>query len=134
MKTKEDIGNREDIERLMERFYSRTLDDLVIGFIFTDIADFDLESHIPVISDFWDTVLFGTGKYKGGSRVMEVHMELNQKVPLKKGHFDRWLFLFNKTVNEMYCGFYAEKAKDKALAIATGMQKRLKLAECSHVS
>lgn len=87
MKTKEDIGNREDIERLMERFYSRTLDDLVIGFIFTDIADFDLESHIPVISDFWDTVLFGTGKYKGGSRVMEVHMELNQKSSAEKRTF-----------------------------------------------
>ncbi len=131
---KTDIKNRKDIERLMVNFYSRTLNDMVIGFIFNDIADFDLESHLPVISDFWETVLFGAGKYKGKSRVMEVHMELNKKIHLKKGHFDRWLYLFNKTVDEMYSGFYADKAKEMAAGIAAGMQKRLKLEECSHVS
>lgn len=131
---KTDIRNREDIEKLMVKFYSRTLNDMVIGFIFNDIADFDIESHLPVISDFWETVLFGGGKYKGKSRVMDVHAELNKKIPLKKGHFDRWLYLFNKTVDEMYSGFYANKAKDMAAGIAVGMQKRLNLEECSHVS
>lgn len=129
-----DISTRKDIEKLMTRFYSLTLDDLVIGFIFTDIADFDLDSHIPVISDFWETVLFGTSKYKGSSRVMDVHMDLNKKVPLKKGHFDRWLYLFNKSVDEMFAGPYADKAKGTASGIAAGMQKRLELEECSHAT
>ena len=130
----EDIHTREDIEQLMETFYDRVLNDMVIGFIFTDVADFELENHLPVISDFWETVLFGTEKYSGKNRVMDVHIELSKRIPLKKGHFDRWLYLFNKSVDESYSGFYANKAKQKAAAIAVGMQKRLKLPECSNVT
>lgn len=134
MNLKKDIEDRADIERLMRRFYRRTLNDLVIGFIFTDIADFNLESHIPVITDFWETVLFSSHIYKGRNRAMDVHLELNEKIPLKKGHFNRWLFLFKKTVDEMYEGEVAKKAKQKADLIASGMQKRLGIGECSGVS
>lgn len=129
-----DINNREDIEKLMGRFYEYVLDDMVIGFIFTDIADFDLEEHLPIITDFWETVLFGTGAYKRKTKVFDVHKELNEKLPLKKGHFNRWLYLFDKSVDEMYSGPYAEKAKEKASVIAEGMQKRLQLPECSDVT
>lgn len=120
-----DIENREDINRLVARFYERMMDDPVIGFIFTFYAKIDLDKHLPVISDFWETVLFQNPVYKGGAQAMNVHMDLNTKVPLKNQYFTRWLYLFNKTIDEHFEGPVADKAKDRAGSIAALMKKRL---------
>ena len=37
-----DIETRADCERLVREFYSRALEDPVIGFLFTDVARLDL--------------------------------------------------------------------------------------------
>ena len=55
---KVDITNRPDIDRLMNAFYSRALTDETIGYIFTDVAKLDLEHHLPIIGDFWESLLF----------------------------------------------------------------------------
>ncbi len=103
------------------------LDDIIIGFIFTGIAKIDLDEHLPVICDFWETVLFNKHKYKRGPEVIKVHEELNRKIPLKRGHFRRWLYLFHTTVDELYEGEYAYRAKERASTIAESMQKRLSI-------
>ena len=128
-----DIQTREDIEQLIDKFYEKMLKDIVIGFIFTDIAKVNLEEHQSVICDFWETVLFNRPAYKRGPEVMNVHHELNKKIPLKKGHFTRWLFLFSSTVDELFEGEIAEKAKERAISIAILMQKRLGSAECENL-
>lgn len=120
-----DIENREDIEKLIKAFYDKMLADIVLGFIFTDIAKVDLDEHLPVICDFWETVLFSVPKYKRGTEVLKVHEELNKKIKLKKGHFTRWLYLFKTTVDEMYQGEKADLAKLKASQIANSMQIKL---------
>jgi len=53
-----------------------------------------------------------------------------KKIHLKKGHFTRWLYLFGSTVDELYSGENAEKAKEKADSIAKLMQKRLGSVSC----
>src|SRR5690606_3660552 len=58
-----DIENRADIDALMSLFYNKVLTDDVIGYLFTDVAKLDLDHHLPVIGDFWETVLLGTGNY-----------------------------------------------------------------------
>ncbi len=120
-----DIENREDIEHFVKSFYEKMLDDMILGFIFTQIAKVDLEEHIPVICDFWETVIFSVPKYKKGIEVLKVHVDLNEKIKLKKGHFVRWLFLFETTMDELYRGNNASKAKQKARQIAGSMQKKL---------
>jgi hemoglobin len=50
---KKDIQTRADVDDLMNRFYARAMSDAVIGYIFTDAAELDLETHLPVIGDFW---------------------------------------------------------------------------------
>ncbi len=120
-----DIENREDIENLIARFYEKMLKDIIIGFIFTDIAKIDLDEHLSVICDFWETILFHNAKYKRGPEVIKVHQELDKKIPLKKGHFRRWLYLFHTTVDELYEGERAYLAKQRASSIAESMQKRL---------
>lgn len=117
-----DIETREDIDLLMERFYSKALSDEIIGYIFTDVAKLDLEHHLPVIGDFWETIVFQTGVYaKHGRNPLQVHGELNLKTPLELKHFKRWLALFDATVNESFAGERAEFMKLRARAIANRM-------------
>ncbi|MDQ3130767.1 MAG: group III truncated hemoglobin [Acidobacteriota bacterium] len=63
MTDKKDIETRADIDDLMNRFYARAMTDETIGYIF-QIAKLDLKHHLPIIGDFWETLLFGTGNYQ----------------------------------------------------------------------
>lgn len=119
---KKDIETRADIDDLMNRFYARALTDETIGYIFTDVARLDLEHHLPVIGDFWETLLFGTGNYqKHGRNPLQVHAALHQKSALTPKHFRRWLELFRATVDESFAGERADLIKLRAEAIANRM-------------
>ncbi|HXG86145.1 MAG TPA: group III truncated hemoglobin [Pyrinomonadaceae bacterium] len=118
---RKDIETRADIDDLMNRFYSKALNDEVIGYIF-EIAKLDLERHLPVIGDFWETLLFGGGNYrKHGCNPLRIHAELNLKTPLLSKHFRRWLKIFTETIDEMFAGTRAELAKSRAGMIAERM-------------
>ncbi len=117
-----DIENRADIDDLMNRFYVRAMTDEEIGYIFTDVAKLDLDHHLPIIGDFWETMLFGTGDYqKHGRNPMQVHGELNQKTRLTFEHFNRWLELFYETIDETFAGEVTDFLKTRANAIANRM-------------
>jgi truncated hemoglobin YjbI len=75
--TRQDIETRADCERLVRAFYGRALEDPVIGWLFTDVARLDLESHVPRITNFWETILLGAQSYGGGA--FRPHIELKAK-------------------------------------------------------
>ena len=98
MTDKKDIETRADIDDLMNRFYVRAMTDETIGYIF-EIAELDLKHHLPVIGDFWETLLFGTGNYqRHGRNPLQIHGQLSLKTPLGAEHFRRWLDIFRETV------------------------------------
>lgn len=114
-----DIETRADIDRLMIAFYRKAFADPVIGYLFTDIARLDLEKHLPVIGDFWETLLLGTKIYQQhGRNPLMIHAELHEKSPLDARHFRRWLEIFRETVNENFSGERADFALMRAEAIA----------------
>jgi hemoglobin len=117
-----DIENRDDIDALMRLFYERAIADETIGFIFTDVAKLDLDHHLPIIGDFWETMLFQSGSYaKHGRNPLQVHAALNEKVELLPKHFRRWLEIFERSVDELFAGERAEFLKLRASAIANRM-------------
>jgi hemoglobin len=118
-----DIRNREDIVLLLERFYSKALVDETIGYFFTEVVPLNMETHIPLITDFWETVLFGKAAYRGN--VMQVHQHIHQLSPFNDGHFKRWAQLFIETVEEMFEGDKATMAKQRAESVATLMRIKL---------
>ncbi len=119
---KKDIENRADIDLLMRDFYARAMGDDVIGYIFTDVAKLDLDKHLPIIGDFWETMLFRTGDYgRHGRNPLQVHGELAMKTPLRFEHFERWLAIFESCVNELFVGEAAEFIKLRARSIASRM-------------
>ena len=118
-----DIETREDCERLVRAFYERALVDPTIGFLFTDVAHLDLEKHIPVITDFWETILLGAQSYSGGA--FRPHAQLHQKARLRSGHFQQWLNLWRTTVDELFDGPRASLAKSHAERVARAFHSRL---------
>jgi hemoglobin len=118
-----DIESRSDCERLVRAFYGRALEDPVIGWIFVDVARIDLEAHVPAITSFWETILLGARSYSGGA--FAPHAALHARVRLRAGHFERWLWLWRTTVDEMFAGDRAELAKDHALRVARAFHARL---------
>ena len=121
---KTDIRDRKDLEVLMNAFYSKLLQDTTINYIFIDVAKIDIKEHIPVIVDFWETILFQTGTYQ--KNAIQPHLDLNQKTRFKAAHFKTWLSHFEETVDQLFEGETATRAKQRANSIATIMQIKLK--------
>ncbi len=120
---KPDISSRADIEQLIDLFYKKVKKDSTIGFIFTDVVPINWAHHIPVIVDFWETILLDNPVYK--KNAMEVHYDLNKKLPLKKEHFESWLNLFFTTLDELFEGKIATLAKTRAKSIADVMMFKM---------
>ena len=116
----QDITTEQDIKILVDNFYSKVLVDPVIGFIFTDVAKLSLEKHMPVMYSFWTSLLLGANTYTGNPMVK--HMALDKQVQLTKTHFERWLELWEQTVNENFKGDKANEAISRAKSIAGVMQ------------
>jgi hemoglobin len=119
-----DLADRTDVEALLRRFYGRVLVDDVLGAPFAEVREVTgLDAHIPVMADFWETVLFRAGRYKGSA--LTAHRQVHERVALSAHHFVRWLTTWTDTVDEMYCGPTAERAKTQASRIAWAMHRRL---------
>ena len=120
---KKDIETREDLLLLMTKFYQKLLNDNSISYLFTDIAKVNLEHHLPILVDFWDSVLFQSDTYR--KNAMQPHLDLHRKSPLQKSHFNTWLNYFKETVDELFEGEKAFMAKERATGIATIMQIKM---------
>ena len=119
---KTDIKNRQDIDRLMRSFYSKAMTDDIIGYIFTDVVKLDLKHHLPVIGDFWETIVFQNPVYaKRGRNPLDVHGKISEMTPLLPEHFARWLEIFTETTDHMFTGARADFIKMRAEAVATRM-------------
>jgi hemoglobin len=118
-----DIASRADLEQVLLAFYKKAFDDPLIGRFFTDVVPLDLETHIPLIADFWETVVFNTRGYR--KNVMEVHRHIHELSPIRKEHLDRWVRIFTGTIDELFRGDKAELMKQRAASVATLMDIKL---------
>lgn len=117
---KRDIKTRADLEDLLTEFYKIAVYDAEIGHHFDDM---DLVSHMPIIVDFWEKVLFGTPVYFNNP--LTVHQKLHEKFPLKFEHFVRWVEIFGQTVDRLFSGEMADAAKLRAKMIGHSLNQRL---------
>lgn len=122
---KRDIENKEDIKLLVNTFYEKVNMDVTISHFFSKVVPVNWETHLPVMYNFWENIIFHTGGYTGNP--MEKHMQIQLKCPMMRHHFEKWIELFNKTVDELFEGERAFQTKQRALSIATVMQ--IKIAE-----
>jgi hemoglobin len=123
MPDKKDIENREDLLILVQEFYKKLLADDSISYLFTEVAKVDLDHHLPVLVDFWDSILFQSDTYR--KNAMQPYIILHQKSSVNKQHFETWLRYFNETVDELFSGNNSFIIKERALSIATVMKIKL---------
>ncbi len=99
---KTDLRGRPDIVTLGDAFYAKIRADEPLGHVFDEVARVDWETHLPKLYDFWDTVLFRAGTFRGNPIV--THAKLLEKTQLPWPLFERWLAMFRETVGELYEG------------------------------
>jgi hemoglobin len=118
-----DLADRDDVYALLSRFYGQVLVDDLLAEPFTEVHAKGLAAHLPVMCDFWETMLFGARLYQRSA--LEVHREVHHNHPLTHRHFIRWLTIWLDTVDAMYVGPVAERAKVQGRRIAWAMHRRL---------
>ncbi|BEV45769.1 group III truncated hemoglobin [Afipia carboxidovorans] len=103
------------IANVVDEFYTRVRADELIGPIFnTRIADWS--PHLAQMRAFWGSVALMTGEYHG--QPMRKHLPL----PVDAEHFDRWLKLFEETVNDLCNPKAAEHFMERARRIAESLE------------
>lgn len=90
------MSDEDWIFSVVHSFYEKAKSDILIGYHFRNINNFD--EHIPRIVAFWEMQLLGQTKRDFGEPfdVMKVHVPLG----IKRGELGRWLLLFRKTLQE----------------------------------
>lgn len=111
------VLNNEDVRHLVEVFYSKVLNDESLRPFFMHL---DLGAHLPKMIHFWSFVLLDEPGYT--TNVVEKHL----KMPLEPLHFQRWLTLFNETIDDLFEGEKVELAKQRAAVIAWTIQSKVR--------
>ncbi|MDQ2753259.1 MAG: group III truncated hemoglobin [Bacteroidota bacterium] len=120
---KKEIETFEDVQLLVRSFYNKVLEDKTLSHFFSYVRKHHWNKHLSVLDTFWNNVLFYSGDYHGNP--LQVHTILHHFNNLKNTDFDRWLYLFYQTVDELFEGEKAELAKQRAMSIATIMRIKI---------
>lgn len=113
-----DIQSRKEVEQLVNQFYGRVKKDELLAPVF---AHLDWPHHLPIMYNFWSSVLLGDMSYNGNPFSKHINLPINRE------HFSRWLTLFLETVDSEFQGPVAEEAKNRAQTIANLFQHKLGL-------
>jgi hemoglobin len=113
-----DIGTRENVELLVNEFYEQVQKDPLLAPVFGHV---DWPHHLPIMYNFWSSMLLGDQTYQGNPFHKHVGLAIRAE------HFDRWLQLFTRTVDENFSGAKADEAKSRAQSIAGIFQYKLGL-------
>ena len=116
---KTDIINLNDIKVLVDNFYTKIRDEKLLGPIFNGIIGDNWPAHLSKMYGFWQTLLLDTPAYSGSPFLKHA------KLPIAKEHFDRWMELFNETVDEHFSGAKADEAKWRAARMSEMFQYKL---------
>lgn len=123
---KPDIASRNNIKYIITKFYDKLiLDEKMLPFFDEFLKNNTLESHLEIITDFWNDILFDTIRYS--NNVMQKHIDKNALVSFEKEHFSIWVSYFFETVDCYFQGENAEKMKSRAASIATVMQLKMNI-------
>ncbi|TDO70007.1 hemoglobin [Flavobacterium chryseum] len=107
-----DISNIEDIKQMVNTFYESVRNDDLIGPIFNEKLQNRWPEHLQKMYGFWQTILFDVRAYSG------TPFPPHKQLPVDKTHFDRWVSLFNTSIDAQFSGPITEEAKMRAANMA----------------
>lgn len=83
------------ISALVEHFYASIRDDDLLGPIFAGKIS-DWAAHLARMKDFWASVTMQSSRFRGNPMIK--HIAIGN---LDSPHFDRWLTLWNQSVDQI---------------------------------
>jgi hemoglobin len=120
---KNDIATRNDVVKLVDLFYEKVKQDDLLSPVF---AHLNWPDHLPIMYNFWSSILLGDRSYLGNP------FQKHQGLAITPPHFERWLHLFNETVNTHFEGPIATEARSRANSIASLFQYKMGLIGSTH--
>jgi hemoglobin len=96
--TRKDITNIEDIQLLVNTFYTKVQKDDLIGAIFNKKIGDRWPEHLEKMYRFWQTILLEEHTYSGSP------FPPHKQLPVEKQHFNRWMEIFSHTVDGLFVG------------------------------
>lgn len=121
-----EIENLDHIKLLVDTFYSKIRKDELLKDIFNDIIQDRWPAHLEKMYRFWQTVLLEEYTYQGSPFLPHATL------PVQKKHFDRWLTLFNETIDEHFKGEKAERAKWQGERMAIMFLSKIEMYKGTH--
>lgn len=119
-----DLDTRDEIAEFVTRFYREIAQDERFHHWFETIAHVDWHAHTAALTEFWVGVLLG-GPHDPADDVIEAHRWLHDADPFDAALFERWLEIFDTTLDEGWTGPMNEAARGRGHGIAWAMAKRL---------
>lgn len=114
-----DINQEADIRTLVDAFYKRAGKDDLLGPIFSKVQNSG--DHKDSLYEYWTSSLLS--EYGGPPKRFPSHIELM----FSTKHFIRWLTLFLDTIDLLYSGPVAEKAKVMVIKKSEEFQAKVEL-------
>jgi len=115
------ITNRDDVSLLVHTFYDKIRQHELLGPIFNGhISEEQWPAHLSKLTDFWESNLFGVRTFRGSPSKAHVNVDKNLNHTVSQNHFAQWLQLWFETIDELYEGELADKAKEMARRMSTG--------------
>lgn len=119
MSLKQDIASINEIVILVNSFYHKVEEDDLLGPVFEKVIKGNWKPHLEKMYTFWETILLDKHSYFGSP--FPPHTKLN----IGPGHFDRWVQLFEETIEENFEGEKAREAKWRANKMAQIFRHKL---------
>ncbi|MBV1921743.1 MAG: group III truncated hemoglobin [Pseudomonadales bacterium] len=126
-----DLDTPQNIDFFVASFYEKLLKDDIMAPIFLRDANIDVSAHLPIISLYWQKMLWGDRQYD--TNMMKKHRAVNVKKRFKTIHYQRWIGYFEQTAKESFAGRYTEKALRIANAVIHNMESRMVEADAVNV-
>lgn len=116
-----EIETRDDIFILVKNFYAKIQKNEMLSPIFNShIAKDEWPAHLDKLTDFWVTNLFGEHCFRGNPTKKHMIVDKNLNYKVRQEHFGKWLELWFETIDSMFEGEKAFRAKNSARKMATG--------------
>ncbi len=100
-----DIQTLTDIQALVHSFYGQIRKEPLLGPVFEEKIQDRWPEHLEKMIRFWQTVLLDEHTYFGSP------FPPHARLPVQGLHFDRWVQVFEQTVDGLFEGPNAQKAK-----------------------
>ena len=115
----DDIQDLSSIKILVDSFYDKVRRDDRLGPVFFAVIKDNWQPHLEKMYAFWNAALFSVPGFKGNP------FARHAPLPIEAVHFDRWISLFNQTVDEHFAGPNATEIKTKAGLMSVMFQSKL---------